>query len=657
MDFFEAQASAKRRTSRLMLLFILAVIGVIAACYLAALIVVARVRPTSGTWLVWDGSLFGGVSLVVCLITGGAMLFKWLQLRAGGSVIAEMVGGRRVDPQSTDLAEQRLLNIVEEMSIASGVPMPAVYLLDDEGGLNAFAAGLTTSDAVVAVTRGSLEKLSRDELQGVVAHEFSHILNGDMRLNVRLTAVLFGILVIGLMGRGLLEVMLRSGAVRTRGKDKSGGPGVFIIVGIAMLVIGYVGYFFGRLIQAAISRQREYLADAAAVQFTRNPLGVSGALKKIGGYSLGSRLDSAAAAQIGHFFFAQSFRAGFTQLWATHPPLEERIRTIDPSWDGRFFEPETVVDVARESHQALQPPVLRKPAGARLAAERAFSMMPALQAAAPRATIPFVPAQALAQAGALTESHFTAAQSLLAQIPQSLRTAARQHEQAPALIYALLLDADESTRSRQLALVQQHDSGAASTLAQLQPDCAALPRAARLPLLQLSLPALRFADAATRDRFLTTLEALIHADGRVSPFEFALHKTLSGHLRLAQAPTAATQLYSFNAVAADIAAVLSALAWINGASDQAAAARAFAYGAAHLKMIEVPLALLPNGIAALELLDNALDRLAAASLPIKKRTLIAAAHVIGHDGTITPEEDELFRAIAAALDVPLPAAA
>ncbi|MBP7372291.1 MAG: M48 family metallopeptidase [Opitutaceae bacterium] len=657
MDFFEAQASAKRRTSRLMLLFILAVIGVIAACYLAALIVVARVRPTSGTWLVWDGSLFGGVSLVVCLITGGAMLFKWLQLRAGGSVIAEMVGGRRVDPQSTDLAEQRLLNIVEEMSIASGVPMPAVYLLDDEGGLNAFAAGLTTSDAVVAVTRGSLEKLSRDELQGVVAHEFSHILNGDMRLNVRLTAVLFGILVIGLMGRGLLEVMLRSGAVRTRGKGKSGGPGVFIIVGIAMLVIGYVGYFFGRLIQAAISRQREYLADAAAVQFTRNPLGVSGALKKIGGYSLGSRLDSAAAAQIGHFFFAQSFRAGFTQLWATHPPLEERIRTIDPSWDGRFFEPETVVDVARESHQALQPPVLRKPAGARLAAERAFSMMPALQAAAPRATIPFVPAQALAQAGALTESHFTAAQSLLAQIPQSLRTAARQHEQAPALIYALLLDADDSTRNRQLTLVQQHDPGASATLVQLQPDCAALPRAARLPLLQLSLPALRFADAATRDRFLRTLEAVIHADGRVSPFEFALHKTLSGHLRLSQAPTAATQLYSFNAVAADIAAILSALAWINGASDQAAASRAFAYGAAHLKMIETPLALLPDGIAALELLDHALDRLAAASLPIKKRTLIAAAHVIGHDGTITPEEDELFRAIAAALDVPLPAAA
>ena len=657
MDFFEAQASAKRRTSRLMLLFILAVIGVIAACYLAALIVVARIRPMPGTWLVWDGSLFGGVSLVVCLITGGAMLFKWLQLRAGGSVIAEMVGGRRVDPQSTDLAEQRLLNIVEEMSIASGVPMPAVYLLDDEGGLNAFAAGLTTSDAVVAVTRGSLEKLSRDELQGVVAHEFSHILNGDMRLNVRLTAVLFGILVIGLMGRGLLEVMLRSGAVRTRGKGKSGGPGVFIIVGIAMLIIGYVGYFFGRLIQAAISRQREYLADAAAVQFTRNPLGVSGALKKIGGYSLGSRLDSAAAAQIGHFFFAQSFRAGFTQLWATHPPLEERIRTIDPSWDGRFFEPETLVDVARESHQALQPPVLRKPAGARLAAERAFSMMPALQAAAPRATIPFVPAQALAQAGALTESHFTAAQSLLSQIPQPLRTAARQPDQAPALIYALLLDADESTRNRQLTLVQQHDPGASVTLVQLQPDCAALPRAARLPLLQLSLPALRFADAATRDRFLCTLEAVIHADGRVSPFEFALHKTLSGHLRLSQAPTAATQLYSFNAVAADIAAVLSALAWINGASDQAAASRAFAYGAAHLKMIEVPLALLPNGIAALELLDNALDRLAAASLPIKKRTLIAAAHVIGHDGTITPEEDELFRAIAAALDVPLPAAA
>ena len=228
MDFFEAQASAKRRTSRLMLLFILAVIGVIAACYLAALIVVARVRPTSGTWLVWDGSLFGGVSLVVCLITGGAMLFKWLQLRAGGSVIAEMVGGRRVDPQSTNLAEQRLLNIVEEMAIASGVPMPAVYLLDEEGGLNAFAAGLTTSDAVVAVTRGSLEKLSRDELQGVVAHEFSHILNGDMRLNIRLVGVLFGILMLAMIGRGILRSLRYTGSGRSSRKGKGGG-GIAII--------------------------------------------------------------------------------------------------------------------------------------------------------------------------------------------------------------------------------------------------------------------------------------------------------------------------------------------------------------------------------------------------------------------------------------------
>ena len=385
MDFFARQEEARQRSRRLVILFALAVAGVVASIYFAVRLLLVPSLGTAGAGL-FHPPLFTVTATITLLVIGAGSLSKSAELARGGAVIARSLGGRPVQPNSSEPRERRLLNVVEEMALAAGIPVPGVYLLEDEPGINAFAAGLTPDDAVVAVTRGALDELSRDELQGVIGHEFSHILNGDMRLNVRLTAVLFGILVIGLMGRGLLEVMLRSGAVRTRGKGKSGGPGVFIIVGIAMLVIGYVGYFFGRLIQAAISRQREYLADAAAVQFTRNPLGVSGALKKIGGYSLGSRLDSAAAAQIGHFFFAQSFRAGFTQLWATHPPLEERIRTIDPSWDGRFFEPETVVDVARESHQALQPPVLRKPAGARHAAERAFSMMPALQAEIGRAS-------------------------------------------------------------------------------------------------------------------------------------------------------------------------------------------------------------------------------------------------------------------------------
>ena len=269
-------------------------------------------------------------------------------MRGGGSAVAEMVGGRAVDLKTTNLRERKLLNVVEEMSIASGIPMPAVYVLEDEPGLNAFAAGLTTSDAAVAVTRGTLDRLTRDELQGVIAHEFSHILNGDMRLNVRITAVVFGILVIGLAGsrHPLLD---GQGRVSLPVEKKDNNVAILLGIGLALMIVGYVGYFFGRLIQAAVSRQREFLADASSVQFTRNPGGLTGALKKIGGYALGGTIASNSSAQIGHFFFAQAFKSNFGGLWATHPSLDERIRAVEPTWDGKLFEPAEVIDVEQES--------------------------------------------------------------------------------------------------------------------------------------------------------------------------------------------------------------------------------------------------------------------------------------------------------------------
>ena len=322
MDFFEAQEHAKQRTKRLVLLFVLAVAGTILAGYAAAILLLNRTglsisahygdydsAAMEPSW--WNPPVFLAVALGTVAVVGLASLYKWMQMRQGGAAVAEMVGGRLVDPHTIDLRERRLLNVVEEMAIASGVPMPAVYLLDGEPGINAFAAGLTTSDAVVTVTRGTLDRLNRDELQGVIGHEFSHILNGDMRLNVKLTAIVFGILVIGLVGRGILQSLGRGRISSGSGKNKGGGLALILALGLVFMLIGYVGYFFGRLIQAAVSRQREFLADASAVQFTRNPGGISNALKKIGGLAIGSAIENHEATQFGHFFFAQSFLSQF----------------------------------------------------------------------------------------------------------------------------------------------------------------------------------------------------------------------------------------------------------------------------------------------------------------------------------------------------------
>ncbi|MCF7687905.1 MAG: M48 family metallopeptidase [Cephaloticoccus sp.] len=656
MDFFEAQARAKKRTSRLVVLFVVAVLGTMAAGYVAAWIAVGQVQNSRAQAYdgygqvyasaldrpLFDPKLLLTVGLGTLLVVGLSSWFKWLSFRTGGAAVAESVGGRRIDPGQATPAERRLLNVVEEMSIASGVPMPAVYVLDQEVGINAFAAGLTTNDAVVAVTRGTLEKLNRDELQGVIGHEFSHILNGDMGLNVKLTALLFGILVIGLMGRGVLWSM-RGMRVRSGGNRNSGGAVIAIFgIGIAMMIIGYIGYFFGRLIQAAVSRQREFLADASAVQFTRNPEGISGALSKIGGFALGSGINSNKATAIGHFFFAQGFRSNFGGLWATHPPLDERIRAINPRWDGRFFDPPEVVDVTKESFQTK---------GFAQAPGTSYAVPPIID---PLRRIAFMPAAAVADVGQLTDNYYRHAQDLLANIPATLREAARQVATAPALTYGLLISGDAKESATQQDIVKTADSVAtAEQLAGLLPILRLLDPSARLPLLLLATLALRQLDHAAMERFLGTLDELVYADAKVSTFEFVLQKLLTRHLELARTPDQRVDYVSFNAVSHEIAVVLSVMARIGDANPQAEGI-AFATGAAQLKLIESSLVLLSPEAADFEALDHALEKLAVSSFPIRKRLLNAAAHVIGSDGTITVEEGELYRAIAVTLDCPLP---
>ncbi|MDO8906767.1 M48 family metallopeptidase [Hydrogenophaga sp.] len=347
MDFFGQQDRARTKTTALVLYFVLAIVFIIGSVYAASLLILhfTQVQTDPGTPVAlaswgsiapWDLQLFGWVVAgTLGVVTVGAA-YKFLRLSRGGSEVAEELGGRLLAAEPTDADERRLRNVVEEMALAANVPVPKVYVLDNDAGINAFAAGHSAKDAAIGITRGGMTLLTRDELQGVIGHEFSHLLNGDMRLNIRIMGVLFGIVCLTVIGRVLLYS--RGGGNR--------GRAPMMLLGVALLAIGALGVLFGRLIQAALSRQREMLADASAVQFTRNPAGLAGALRKIG--SVGARIDSPHAGEASHMFFENGLGKPVFGWLATHPPLAERIRAIDPSWDGRFdaIDPPHAVDAA-----------------------------------------------------------------------------------------------------------------------------------------------------------------------------------------------------------------------------------------------------------------------------------------------------------------------
>jgi Zn-dependent protease with chaperone function len=647
MDFFEAQVHARRRSGRLVLLFSLALSGTVLATYVAAVLIATFVRAGGAVISfadlagipLWQPELFLGVTVFNLLVVGGASLYKWSELRAGGAAVAELVGGRLVNPATTDLRERQLLNVVEEMALASGVPVPAVYLLPDEPAINAFAAGYSPADAAVAVTRGTLERLTRDELQGVVAHEFSHILNGDMRTNTRLTALVYGILALALLGGGILRSLGRSrvsGSSRRSGKGGGGGGLIVVIlaIGLALLVIGYIGSFFGRLIQSAVSRQREFLADAAAVQFTRNPRGIGHALRKLGGLALNGRLTHAQAGQVSHFCFAQSFHSSFGELFATHPPLADRIRAIDPAFDGQFIEPPPVV--IAETRFGASPPIPRRPSS---------------NAAG------LAPAALIATIGTLAEASVTQARDTLDTLPDALRNATRDPAQAPALLCALLFAPATGTtqRSEQFALVARHLATRTATLAEsLAATIATQPAALRLTLLQLSAPAMRNLSEGEIDRLLDTLDALVHADTRVTPFEFALQKVIARTLDLAAHPQTALGTVAPSQIVNELSVLLSTAAQLDAGTPEAAT-RAFARATRGFNGLNPPLQLLAPDSATLAHLDRALDRLALTPAPFKKRVLAAVATAFTADNQLTLPEAELLRALAAALDCPMPA--
>jgi Zn-dependent protease with chaperone function len=639
-NFFENQDAARRNTKRLVVLFGLAVIAIASMLYLLAVLItgVEQAGPNTEQMVVsplwWQPDLALGVALATVVVVGGGSLYKIAQLRSGGSVVAEALGGALIPPGTRDADARRLLNVVEEMAIASGIPAPPVYLLGDEQGINAFAAGFSPGDAVIGVTRGCVQQLSRDELQGVIAHEFSHILSGDMGLNIRLMGVIHGILIIGIIGYFLLRSSLFTGSHRrSSSRDNNGIP--IVAVGLGLMVIGFLGTFFGNLIKASVSRQREFFADASAVQFTRNPDGIAGALKQIGGYESGSILASPNAPEASHLFFSQGLRSGFQMLFATHPPLEERIRRLDPNW-----QPGT----RRERAQAM-----------RSAAAGTAGFAAGGSAAVDSATGDVgAGSSAIGQVGQPTAEHIAYAAALVERLPSAVVDAAREPYGARAVIYALLIDREDEPRNRQIdQLVRFGEPGIEAETRRLLPEIEQLEARYRLPLVDIALPSLCALSPDQYQAFKTNLRALIVADEKIELFEWVLQRMVFTHLRphFERVKPPRVRHTSLRKLSEPCAVVLSILAHA-GSPSEASVRTAFELGAAQLSGIDI--ALLPHERAGLRELDRALKKLAEVDPSTREQLLKACAACIAADREITQAEGELFRAIADGIDCPMP---
>jgi len=657
-DFFQQQDTARRKTGTLVVLFLLAVAAIVLAIYLlvAAIFVAGHeYQAASGatrprTVGLWEPEVFLWVALGTVTVILLGSLYKIAELSAGGETVALMLGGRLVDPHTKELAERRVLNVVEEMALASGVPVPPVYVLDDERSINAFAAGHTPGNAVIGVSRGALTYLNRDELQGVMGHEFSHILNGDMRLNLRLIGILNGILILAILGYYLMRM---SGNSWGGSRKKEGGG--LVLLGLGLLIIGYIGVIFGKLIKAAVSRQREYLADASAVQFTRYPGGIAGALKKIGGLAEGSRIKDGHAEECSHLFFGDAFAGSLVNLLSTHPPLAERIKRIDPSFDGTFPE---VEPVAAEVGGTMEAPgageEVRPGADEQRTAADEFRTAAEKRRRAPGAkTLSLDPTGMAGRIGLPGAAQIAFASALLEAMSGPVRDASREPYSARAVVYALLLNREEDMRQKQLAdLKSRVEERCYRETLQMAAEVDRMAEDARLPLVDVTLPALKRLSPDQYTAFRDRVEALVAADGKMDLFEYVVRavilKYLDVHFGLSKPP--AVRYRALTPLVPAMGTVFSTLSYA-GQESPADAQRALDQAAA---TVGQSLTLLPTEQCSLDAFDAAMGELAQATPQVKKRIIGAAAACVVADGKVTVKEGELLRVISAMLGCPMP---
>lgn len=633
MNFFKAQDKARRNTSWLIFLFILAIVSLVILTNLLLIGTFAYMESgESGSFIrifksYLETDIIIMVSSAVSLLIILGSLYKALSLSKGGQTIAEMLGGQVIPQSTTEHDKRQLLNIVEEMSIAAGMPIPKVYLLE-ESSVNAFAAGESQSSAVIGVTRGAITQLSRDELQGVIAHEFSHILNGDMHLNLNLISTLHGILLIGIIGEYILNSM------RYRSSGKKNSASAIIIIGIGLMIIGYAGTFFGKWIKASVSRQREFLADASAVQFTRNKDTIAGALKKIGGLENGSLLETPSASQYSHAYFADGVSHYFDSMFATHPPLKKRIKKIDPAWDGRYI-------VTKHDKKTNKEETKETPAGSIAGVAVAAAILSSTE-------------QIISQIGTINDYGIQYAHELIANIPEKLRAAAQSPYSARAIVYTLLIREQKNKNDAWENLKKHADETIPALTKKLLTESQDLNEQLILPLLELCVNTLKELSENQYKQFSHTINAIVEHDKTVDLNEWVIQRLvlqqLDEHFSLRK-PAKAKHAY-LGAVKTDAEVMLSLIAYIEHNDDEISAQRAFEVGkkdiGAHAFKI------IPKKELSLKKLNDSIDQLMQLKPLLKSRILKACAALIMSDGKTTQKGLELFRTISSNLDCPSP---
>lgn len=639
MDFFGLQEQARRNTAVLIVLFVLAVALIVLAVYAAVVggVLVGQVffmdqrSGFSGFSAddLWNRRAFFWISgITVAVIAAGSVWRIHVLRQGGGAAVAEMLGGLRLASGGQDVLLRRLLNVVEEMAIASGLPVPAVYLLE-QNGINAFAAGFSPSDTVIGVTRGAVELLNRDELQGVIAHEFSHILNGDARIKMHLMGLLFGITLVSDAG---IAMMTSRHSVRYSSRERGSHPAL-LIVGMLLFAVGTIGAVMADLIKRAVSRQREFLADAAAVQFTRNPAGLAGALKIIGGYREGAVIHHGKAREASHFFFGNALKSYRKRdWWATHPPLEERIRRIEPHFRGGF----EAVDAAKRR--------------ASMIAEASAGFVESASLPVTKATVENI----MGSVGNPGREHLQQARKLLDRMPERLVDFAHDPYTARAAVYALLLDSDARRRTVQLEVLKKGaDANVFHETLEIQPQLEQLAPELRLPLLDMMLPTLKTLSKPQYAAFRKNVIALIKSDHQVSLFEYTLHRILLRHLHSAfvSAAPEPVRYHSLSPLLRECACVLAMLLRFGAHTD---ATKVFAGAMKRLAGGDDVPAMPDEKSCRLAHAEHALRRLAQAAPEAKRRLLAACVQCVLADGRVAVKEMEMLRAIAEALDCPMP---